>query len=111
MTEVDKEAFGARVASRRIKLGMSQTQLAKAVGMKQQGILNIEGGVVERPRRMTELAAALLTTEEWLLWDRGPEDATEGDPDGLLSVWGRLKPARRKLAIRVLKALADEKAA
>ena len=50
MRNVDKKAFGARVAQRRMKLGLSQQALADLVGMRQQGIVSIEAGHVERPR-------------------------------------------------------------
>jgi DNA-binding XRE family transcriptional regulator len=73
MAERDEKGFGDRVAARRKKLGVSQAALAKAVGMKQQGIANLEKGLVERPRRLMELAEALQTTEKWLLFREGPE--------------------------------------
>ena len=73
MRHVDKAAFGRRVQQRREALEMSQPDLAKAVGMRQQGINNIEHGVVARPRLLRELARALSTTEQWLLWREGPE--------------------------------------
>lgn len=41
--------------------------------MSQQGIVNLEQGIVKRPRGLIELAAALNTTPEWLLWEEGPE--------------------------------------
>jgi transcriptional regulator with XRE-family HTH domain len=68
MRQVDKKAFGRRVQERRESLGISQTELAEAVGMRQQGINNIEHGIVGRPRLLRELAGALHTTEQWLLW-------------------------------------------
>lgn len=73
MTDRDSKAFGRRVAARRKKLGLSQQALADAVGMKQQGILNIEKGLVDRPRRQQELAEALQTTLQWLFHETGPE--------------------------------------
>lgn len=51
---------------------MSQGDLANAAGYKQQGIYSIENGDVERPRKIREIAAALETTENWLLWKEGP---------------------------------------
>lgn len=74
---VDKAAFGRRVMKRRKALGLSQEVLAGRVGMKQQGIVSIEAGEVERPRHLREIAQCLKTTEEWLLWQRGPENAPE----------------------------------
>lgn len=77
MRAVDKRAFGERVQKRRETLGLTQTDLATKVGMKQQGVDAIEHGVVERPRLMREIAAALRTTEQWLLWEEGPADQPE----------------------------------
>lgn len=73
--EVDPAALGRRVALRRGKLALSQEALADRVGMKQQGIDAIEQGRVKRPRLLRELARALNTSEDWLLWRRGSEDA------------------------------------
>src|SRR4051812_3892487 len=83
MRLVDKAAFGQRLARRRTALGITQTALAKTVGMKQQGIDDIEHGVVARPRLMREIAAALKTTEAWLLWKEGPENAPAEAPSVL----------------------------
>jgi transcriptional regulator with XRE-family HTH domain len=86
MREVDKKAFGARVARRREALNLSQGDLAKHVGMKQQGVDNIEHGVVARPRLMRELATALKTTERWLLWQEGPEVVSSNTPHSIYEV-------------------------
>jgi transcriptional regulator with XRE-family HTH domain len=74
--EVDPAALGRRVAIRRAKLGLSQEALALRIGMKQQGVDAIEQGRVKRPRLLRELARALSTSEEWLLWRRGAEEHT-----------------------------------
>lgn len=87
--DVDPAALGRRVATRRAKLGLSQEALAARVGMKQQGIDAIEQGRVRRPRLLRELARALHTSEDWLLWRRGTEEpdhkvvpaGQEFDPD------------------------------
>ncbi|WP_342644151.1 XRE family transcriptional regulator [Rhodoligotrophos ferricapiens] len=73
-------AIGARVRSRLHDLGITQGELATAVGMKQQGIASILAGQVKRPKKLWELARALKTTEAWLLGEPGaipPQDATE----------------------------------
>lgn len=72
--EVDPAALGRRIALRRAKLGLSQEALAARIGMKQQGVDAIEQGRVKRPRLLRELARALRTTEDWLLFRRGPEE-------------------------------------
>lgn len=74
MEPVDKIEFGKRVAERRRMFFSGAGALADAVGMKQQGIDSIEKGKVGRPRLLREIAKALRTTEEWLLWQRGPAD-------------------------------------
>jgi SOS-response transcriptional repressor LexA len=82
METVDKKAFGRRVAERRKELKArypSQAALAARVGMRQQGIDSIERGEVERPRKLRELAQALQTTQEWLLWRRGPKETSSID--------------------------------
>ena len=70
--EIDKGEFGRRVRERRLALGLSQPTVARAAGMSQQAIHHIEHGDVGRPRRMIELADALRTTQEYLLWGHGP---------------------------------------
>lgn len=61
------DSLGKRVAARRTELKLTQADLAKKSGMKQQGIQSIENDEVSRPRRLREIASALQTTEEWLL--------------------------------------------
>lgn len=74
MRDVDKSAFGRRVAGRREELGMTQEDLASATGMKQQGIAAIESGRVSRPRLLREIASTLRTKERWLLWGEEPKE-------------------------------------
>ncbi len=71
---VDKAAFGARVAARRAKLGVSAKTLGESIGMSQSGIDAIEHGKVARPGMLIELAEALSTTANWLRYGEGPEE-------------------------------------
>ncbi|WP_454000795.1 XRE family transcriptional regulator [Afipia felis] len=80
MPQKKKHPIGARVALRRGEIGISQPKLAEAIGMKQQGILSIEQGAVERPRKLRELARALRTSQEWLLTGRG-DKVVDADDD------------------------------
>lgn len=70
-----------RVRQRREALGISQSAVAREVGVKQQAVAKIEAGTVERPRFLLELAHALKTTQEWLLDGTGQEEALNGDVD------------------------------
>lgn len=58
-----------------------QSWLAREVGMKQQGIASILAGVVERPRKLREIAAALKTSQEYLLGETS-------DPSPLVPNYG-----------------------
>jgi phage repressor protein C with HTH and peptisase S24 domain len=73
MADLMKEPLGVRLALARSDAGFSQPQLAKMVGMTQSAIAEIEGGRVKRPKRLRELARALLVSEEWLLGEPGAE--------------------------------------
>lgn len=103
MKPVNKLEFGQRVKARRERLGLSQATLAEAAGMKQQGIQNIEQGIVERPRRLREIASTLLTTEEWLLWKEGPEDAGSDEMEEIVALLRRTPQEKRRMALRLLR--------
>lgn len=62
------DTLGKRLAAQRESLNLSQGELARIVGMKQQGIQSIEGGEVQRPRKLLEIARALKVSEDWLLF-------------------------------------------
>lgn len=79
---MDKKAFGQRVAERREQLEMSQEDLAKKVGMRQQGIASIESGKVSRPRLLPEMAEALKADLDWLLYRDGPDPEPVRSPKG-----------------------------
>jgi SOS-response transcriptional repressor LexA len=80
--------------------------------MRQQSIDDIEHGIVARPRLLREIAATLRTTEQWLLWKEGPENAPQQPPDvaqiPLLS-WvsaGRLTDAESQIPVEDVPLLA-----
>jgi transcriptional regulator with XRE-family HTH domain len=102
--EVDKVAFGKRVAERRIALGLSQTDLATAAGMKQQGVASIEKGDVERPRKLKEIAETLGVSEDYLLYAKG--DLTE---DGAsVALRARVAVKLKQLKLESLQSILDQ---
>lgn len=112
MKRVDKKAFGQRVAQRRQALKLSQGALAQLIGMKQQGVVSIEQGDVSRPRLLRELAVALKTTEQWLLWREG-DAAVAPAPADLVNVpllsWvsaGKLASAESQIPVEDVPLLA-----
>ncbi len=60
-----------RVLKRRKQLGLTQKELAKRVGVKQQSIQQLEDGVVKRPRYLLELSSALECDPHWLSTGKG----------------------------------------
>lgn len=74
MRAVDSKAFGLRLKERREELGLSQQQLGEKTGYSQSNIGWLESGAAKRPQRAaSDLAGALQTTREWLLWKEGPK--------------------------------------
>ena len=63
-----------RVLQRRKVLDLTQQQLAKKVGVKQQSIQQLEDGLVKRPRYLLELSAALECDARWLVSGKGTAD-------------------------------------
>ncbi len=61
------ETISQRLKKKREELNLSQDQLAKLAGMRQQSIQAIEAGSTKRPRYLVELARALKCKPEWLL--------------------------------------------
>ncbi len=86
-------SLGERLRARRSELGLSQAELATAAGMSQQGVVSIEGGDVQRPRRLMELADVLQVSVDWLLNGTG----TPGSARPVSSV--RLAPETDQLAL------------
>lgn len=70
--------IGDRIRARREQLGMSQEELADAVGMKQQGIQSIEAGNSKHPRKLREIANTLKIAETYL---RGETDLDHLRPE------------------------------
>lgn len=104
------KALGKRVRARRLKLVLSQGELAEAVGMKQQGIDNIEHGSSSRPRLLREIAKALQTSEDWLIDEIGPEDVfTIAPQEELLALVNAIAPQLRGTAVQFLRRLAKSK--
>lgn len=61
--------IGLRTAELRIGIGLSQSGLAKRIGVPAQSIQQLEAGKVASPRYLVDLAKALHTTPGWLMGD------------------------------------------
>lgn len=57
-----------RLKSKRLALGLTQSELAERVSLKQQAIQLIEAGKTLQPRCILGLARALKCDPSWLLY-------------------------------------------
>ncbi|MGB6006557.1 helix-turn-helix domain-containing protein [Castellaniella sp.] len=60
------ETFGERLRQTRIRLGLSQAQLAHACGLSQSAISSYENGSRRSPKKLLNLAQALGVDIYWL---------------------------------------------
>ena len=73
---------GARIAARRIELGMSQDELARRLGYKSRStVQKIEAGINDITQsKVVKFAEALDTTPAYIMgWDEEKPATTEGD--------------------------------
>ena len=68
----------ARLIERRERLGLSQSELARRVGVGQSSINRLEAGETRNPRHLREIARALDTSLEYLLNETDDPDPHEG---------------------------------
>jgi transcriptional regulator with XRE-family HTH domain len=71
-TEHDLSTLAGRAAWARERLGLTQEGLAKAVGVGQSTIGNMESGIRQQPRKINAIAKALHLHVEWLETGKGP---------------------------------------
>lgn len=74
------ETIAERLKHARDAKGWSQEQLAKAAGVSQGTIGNIESGLRKSPRELLALAACLEVPPEWLKWGTGKPTAGNTSP-------------------------------
>ncbi len=77
-------SISERVKNKRINLGLTQVELAEAVGTTQQSIEQLESGKTKRPRFLPELASALQYSVDWLITGK-PDVADTLPPE---NKWG-----------------------
>lgn len=76
-------SLGARLKRARDSAGLSQSALARAIGVKPQSIQAIESGRVRRSAYVAEMARVLGVSAVWLAEGRGPmKNGRDGRPQG-----------------------------
>ena len=70
MREVDYKKLGQRIRERRLTLGMTQQQIAEAIGLEPSNISHIERGAIKTTLApLVAIANQLETTPDLLLYD------------------------------------------
>lgn len=97
--------LGKRIGEARAKARMSQLELAKAAGVSQQVINNLERRGSESSRYTAQIASALHVSAEWLATGKGPTYAAEraatyshdlsSEAIEVALAWNRISPALR----------------
>lgn len=125
------QQVGAKVRERRILLGMSQRQLADAIGLTFQQVQKYENGSNRiDAARLAALSQALNVPPQWFFYDLGRGDGGEDEPaltvpdgmaDGddlarretltLIRAFNRIKdPEKRLRLIDLVQAVGDAEA-
>jgi transcriptional regulator with XRE-family HTH domain len=115
----DWSTLAKRLKWARDKRGLSQTQLAKAAGVAQGTIGNLESAERKSARKLVSIAAALQVQPAWLESGRGDWEAAKGavfnalstEERELLNHWRHLLGSDRRAKLRELAALAKEREA
>ena len=108
---MNDQTFGERLRILRKRRGMTQTDLAKALGITVQTVVRYEGlelGEV-RPERLKAFSEA-LGVEEWELTGEPNEDAAAAEEDIRILTRGLrgMEPERRRQLIDLMMPLVEE---
>ncbi len=108
---VDREV-GARIRAARLKVGLTQSQLAAAVGLSFQQVQKYESGANRvSASTLVRLARALNTTVIGLFPDPDTPAAVDvtNYPDGadLAESFAAMSPARRTLLVEIARTFAE----
>jgi transcriptional regulator with XRE-family HTH domain len=99
-----KHSTGERIRSLRIARSMTQHALAKAVGITQGSLTQLERGVSKAPAAETlvRLSRLFNVSPNWIISGEGaasPDDALPPDELELLNLFRRLSPEGRRYVV------------
>lgn len=106
-----------RVKLAREKAGMTQAQLARALGISQPSVHDLESGRTKQFRSSTllKMAKVLGQSPEWLAGGEGglmpisPQAIKTPEEDELLLSYRKLSSAEKKIVLRMVRALVIDK--
>lgn len=116
------KTLAQRLRYSRERAGLSQSALARAVGIKPQAVQLIEAGRVEKPRHLLALATTLAVNPTWLLEGEGAMAAVaigetparyhvnlSAEATELARLWMGLSGSERATVLTTVRALARKK--
>lgn len=103
---------GTRIKELRISRGMTQAKLAKAAGISQPSLSDLERGESKVPRGSTlvRLATALESNPHYIETGKGhptPQTSVDFEESELLAVYRALNPANRSSLLSMARVLLD----
>lgn len=105
---MNDQTFGERLKILRKRRGMTQTDLAKAMGITVQTVVRYEGlGIEDVKRDRLRAFARALRAEEWELTGEDPDEAEE-DIRVLTRGLKDLDPERRKRLIELIMPIVED---
>jgi transcriptional regulator with XRE-family HTH domain len=99
----DQRAIGARIRLARTTKGLTQVDLAAAIGVSRAHLTNVEGGNGGLALdKLSALARETGTTVAWLIGEAGPVDQAEAE---LTAAFRSLDQRDRETALRIIQSL------
>ncbi|MDX1513068.1 MAG: helix-turn-helix transcriptional regulator [Gammaproteobacteria bacterium] len=109
---VSENSLGGRLTRCRLDRGLTQHDLAEAVGTSQAVIQRIETGKCRHPRNIEGIARVLAVSPAWLMYGVQDVQGLPRDAIETARVWSGLKePHRSALKDMILKIAAHTEAA
>lgn len=88
---------------------MRQEDLARAAGVTQQTIQQIEAGVIMRPKKIKEIAYAVDRSPAWLQFGVAEIDALDKDAISLAQAWMALDGPEKTAMFNAITEMAKSK--
>ena len=103
-SRADPDSLGGRLTRCRIEKGLTQQNLAAAVGTSQAVVQRIETGKCKHPRNIARIAKALGVTPAWLMYGVEHVEGLKTDAIETARVWsGLMEPHRSALKDMIMK--------
>lgn len=99
---------GHYIAAWRQFRGLSQEQLAEAVGVTHATISRIETGVIDLKECRLYAIAQALSVSPGALLSTEPGSTSPDDDQGTLALWERATPEQKKQIARIVRALLED---